>query len=354
MNPSSQLVCTALAITGLTMGCDYDRGSERLQEGELGSLGLPLSTHGSSGAEYRLRNAELEISGYPYDCYWDGTCEYYDEIFDSEDYLDESSIILSLTEGDYTIYLHPGWQLERLNEEGEGEIVDAVLLSDSTQWVWVSRHATSWATFQFGVGDEDIWLNGQLNIDIEVYEDPDEYYGGVGDYSVGEGGYVTSGQWKGYAWTALGDVEGSTINPEDFSDAGPGDQLCIHGNVAASPEWAGFAMMGLNLNQEEDEPTRGVWQTDGSGIAYDIFNGAGSGLRLQIQGVEGYPDQAWCAPILDGSGFIPWNEFNTQCWDYSGEAYDPAIPLEFAAILVPGESMYDVNYDFCIGSIGAI
>jgi hypothetical protein len=54
---------------------------------------------------------------------------------------------------------------------------EAVLLSDSYQWLYVSPRSTSWATWQFGIGGRKLWFNGHVNINIETYEDPDEYYG---------------------------------------------------------------------------------------------------------------------------------------------------------------------------------
>lgn len=36
--------------------------------------------------------------------------------------------------------------------------------------------------------NREVWFNGNLNIDINVYEDPDDYYGGSGGYGWGSGG----------------------------------------------------------------------------------------------------------------------------------------------------------------------
>jgi hypothetical protein len=45
-------------------------------------------------------------------------------------------------------------------------------------------------TYQFGIGDRAIWFNGELNIDIQVYEDPSELNPGYGGASglAGAGG----------------------------------------------------------------------------------------------------------------------------------------------------------------------
>ncbi len=180
------IVLGSAVVLAWMIGCS---GSSPNDEGqpEPAKLGLPLQTQAASGASYTLRQADFQIWGYRYAC--GDQCEYeYSNVVSSEDYLDESSIVLDLIAGDYEIYLRDGWRLERTNEDGEVEVVDAVLLSSNTQWVYLSPHSTSWVSFQFGVGDIEVWLNGQLNIDIDVYEDPDEYYyPGVG------GGWVTGG-----------------------------------------------------------------------------------------------------------------------------------------------------------------
>src|SRR5690606_10227715 len=75
-------------------------------------------------------------------------------------------------------------------------------------------------------------------------------------------------------------------------------------------------------------------------------------LRIQVQGPTGSTNanDRWCANIVGGGGFIPWSEFNTQCWDDSGEWYD-GEPLEAAVILVPGDATAAVPYDFCLESL---
>jgi len=179
MNNKLATVCAILATAWLTTGCSTGgspSGDEQASP-EIGNLGLPLSSTSASGVEYRLRNADFDVWGYQYDCWDYDDCEDYDESFSSEDYLEEPSIMLDLLEGDYEIHLGGEWYLERI-VDGEAEAVEAVLLNDPWQWAWVSPHSTSWVTFQFGIGDEELWLNGQLNVQIEVYEDPDEYYGG--------------------------------------------------------------------------------------------------------------------------------------------------------------------------------
>ena len=80
---------------------------------------------------------------------------------------------------------------------GAAEPVEATLLSGEYQWVYVSRQSSSWAEFSFGIGSREIWLNGQLNIGIDVQETP----GGAGG-SAGWGNTGGSGNTGG--WTSAG------------------------------------------------------------------------------------------------------------------------------------------------------
>lgn len=186
---------------------------------------------------------------------------------------------------------------------------------------------------------------------------------GSGTYSVDAGGFVTSGEWKGYAWTAvesntLSEGVASTIEPGNFSAVEAGGQLCASGIVAQDAAYGGVAMLGININQEaassETEPPVGLWQPSGTGIAYDITNNGSSQIRIQIQGELGYPDEAWCADVsATPAGTVGWTDFNTECWaGGAGTAYDGSIALESVMVLIPGSNTAETPYSFCINSIG--
>jgi len=172
-------------------------------EEAMGQLALPLVTQGASGVTYRLRDATFAIHNNDY--------YYYDypasggsvgtagigmgggEVItvSSEDDLEAKNISLSLAEGSYYIELLPGWHFEKA-VPGGSEPVAATLLSGETQWVYVSRQSTSFAEYQFGLGDRELWLNGQLNIGVVLYEDPNDVPG-AGGYGGTGGGYSNPG-----------------------------------------------------------------------------------------------------------------------------------------------------------------
>jgi len=202
------VVCSGAVLLALgAMGCSST--SDQKPEESMGELALPLTTFGPSGTQYRLRDATFEIAPY----YWD----YYGYagsgaggspgapepiVVSSEDDPDATSIVVDLEEGYYTLRLQPDWRLEKVDDSG-AETVEATLLSSEQQWVWISRRSTSWAEYEFGLGERSIWMNGKLNVDIQVYETPD-------DLDIGYGGYGgTGGGYSGSAGSADEGVGGS-------------------------------------------------------------------------------------------------------------------------------------------------
>ena len=200
------LAAVGVAFVAGLSGCSSQPGDD---EAEIGSITLPLAADAQSGAHYRLRNATFEIWGSYY--WYDGAGGSASTgtsgggfgslvTVNSEDEdPDASSIVVDLEQGPYNVALLPGWNFEKV-EGATVTNVEATLLSSETVYVYVSPHSTTWAQYQFGIGDSDLWLNGKLNLNINVYEDPNEYYGvggAGGGYqssvsSTGVGGYGSS------------------------------------------------------------------------------------------------------------------------------------------------------------------
>lgn len=168
-----------VTASGMIAGCSGESGSPAAK---MGTLSLPLSTQGASGTEYRLRNAVFQIRS-EYDYYGEssaagaGSGNTY--TVSSEDDPSASSLSVAVESGYYYVRLLPGWHMEKV-EDGTATNIEATLLSGSTQWVYVSPHSTRWVEYQFGIGDRALWFNGNLNINLHVYEDPDELYGTAG------------------------------------------------------------------------------------------------------------------------------------------------------------------------------
>lgn len=189
-------VCALCGVSAT--GCGGSDGRTGHDSEQVGTLALPLVTNGPSGTQYRLRNATFDITGYSYYSYDYGndagvgagggsSTGPQQTVVSSEDNPNASSIEVNVQRGDYYIYLRDGWNLESVTN-GVATPVQATLLSSQYQWIYVSPHSTSWVSYQFGIGDSSIWLNGKLNITIDVFENPDQYYGGDAGYPIAVGG----------------------------------------------------------------------------------------------------------------------------------------------------------------------
>jgi len=174
-----------------------------------------------------------------------------------------------------------------------------------------------------------------------------------GAYSVAAGGYVTSGPWHGYAWTATDSSPYTTIIPSEFSGLGEGGPLCVKG-VVSDQGLEIYSILGINVAQPQDSGWADVWNPSGSGLAYSLLVNLVSPLRITIQGAAGYPDESWCVNISANSGTIAWTQFKQSCWASYGSYYDGKIPLQSVMFEVPGINSVRVNYDFCVGSVGPI
>lgn len=184
-------LATTLFLGACVVGCaDGGKGQE-----STGTLALPLVTNGSSGVSYRLRNANFTISPYNYYYYYGaagaaGAGNPPTVTVSSESDPNAATIDVDVQSGYYNVNLQSGWSMEMI-EGGVSTPVEAQLLSAQSQWLSVSAHSTSWVRYQFGIGGHALWFNGDVNIDMEVYETPDQYYGGAGsgNGSAGYGAY---------------------------------------------------------------------------------------------------------------------------------------------------------------------
>lgn len=191
-------------------------------------------------------------------------------------------------------------------------------------------------------------------------------------------GFFKSGDWQGYAWTAIESdpVTGQTTRvPADYTTLTPGQPFCLAGTVAADPPssatatdgYQGFAMLGFNINQagvaevEGAEPPIATAVPAGNGIAFAFQQTVASELRVQIQGLDPTDGtQRWCAavPLADAQGraFIPYSEFHQTCYDAASLVSNPAgfygaggvrAPIAAVSFQVPG-NITPIPYDFCV------
>ena len=159
-----------LMMAGLS-GCSSDGSAGR--DGEVGTLALPLSTQGPSGTTYRLRDAVFDITTNGWSSVGgEGGASAQGIVVSSEDDPNAENIRVDLERGYRYVQLRPGWRLEKV-EGNSATNVEATLLSEATQWVYVRERTTSYVEFNFGLGNRQIWFNGKVNISVNVFESPD-------------------------------------------------------------------------------------------------------------------------------------------------------------------------------------
>lgn len=174
-----QLAALVLLSAGIiSSACSDSEGSSAGERS--GTLNLPLTTQGASGVTYRLRHATFHVHNtYAFeapapsnsDAGGDSGGSVGDSV-SSETDPSAASLNLSLPAGGYSVELDSGWSLEKVGPNGPEPVV-ATLLSGTSQWIWISRRSTSWAEYDFGIGGRELWLNGKLNIEINVQESVD-------------------------------------------------------------------------------------------------------------------------------------------------------------------------------------
>lgn len=176
------------------------------------------------------------------------------------------------------------------------------------------------------------------------------------------GGYHVSGDWAGFAFTFVDTGNTATITPANFEDMIDKDgPYCVKGTVAATMEYTSIGALGFNTAQPKtnNAPVNTVAST-GDGMFVDLVVNSGEpGIRIQIEdGTDpSAPDAAdhrWCVNLTGSNKHeIPWETFNTQCWDGMGTAYD-GRPIAKVVLYVPDAGPLGAaqNFDFCVNDIG--
>lgn len=173
-------------------------------------------------------------------------------------------------------------------------------------------------------------------------------------------GYFESGGWHGVATTF---AEFGQVDPSSFDDL-HGPPYCMSGTVDPRTNVDGRAGFSWFLNQaatcEGDGcvPPTSVTSPVADGVVLRLDNPGGSPLRVQVQGAAGVddPNDRWCVDlaVADGLVFVPWAEFNTECWaGGNGNAYG-GQDLQRLMVFAPGlgDGQGTVAFDFCVEVVG--
>jgi peptidoglycan/xylan/chitin deacetylase (PgdA/CDA1 family) len=124
------------------------------------NLEVALTGQGASGATYRLRSAQLVVTG--------GELE---RVLDTEVEPDLPTLSTRLPPGAYTLAVTDGWYLERRAPGGSFTTVDAALTSPNPAGFTIVEDAATRVTLRFRAGGDDVPLgDGRLDVDIAVDE----------------------------------------------------------------------------------------------------------------------------------------------------------------------------------------
>ncbi len=197
-------------------------------------------------------------------------------------------------------------------------------------------------------------------------------YTGGASYIVTGGAKSTGGAFATGGTTALGSM---TVQPDGFASINAGlytlhgyiysfiggssssltlsystySSFCAKGTVAANPTYISYAGAGFNVNQTTIS-SGGVADPlviNAKIMIVSFTNQGSSQLRVQLNDTA---NDNWCYDITNATSpvTLPLTSFNTHCWDNSGVFFTPGTPINTIQLVVPGDSVVDRPYSFCL------
>jgi hypothetical protein len=149
--------------TAATLPTSPDVNEEQKPSG----IALSLVATDSQGRTYRLRDASFVITPY----YWwsaDGGVPS-PQTLSTETHPEATRMSVRLLPGEYVVALQGNWYIERVTANGVERVQKVVLLSQQTQYAYVSDGWYANVEFRFGVdGDLIDFRHGDLHVDVVV------------------------------------------------------------------------------------------------------------------------------------------------------------------------------------------
>ncbi|MBN2801683.1 MAG: hypothetical protein JXR91_01180 [Deltaproteobacteria bacterium] len=198
-------------------------------------------------------------------------------------------------------------------------------------------------------GDSDSGVSGDTSDSSDTSDDSESEQVSQDEFSIVDG-YLTIGEWHGYAWSSAS--KGCSISPSSYTTFTGDGPMCVTGSVTASYE--STALVGFNIAQELGSSKLGTYTPTSEGLMVDVTTNKDSPLRVQIQGPDGETDKndRWCADIsVKGGELIPWTSFNTLCGDPSNGTFYKNEPIAAVMIMVPGTPDGAISFDFCFNNV---
>ena len=141
------------ALVGMTLlGCATDAPA-------ASGVTVRLVGDSASGRSYRLRDAQVSVV----DAEGVSTL-----LFDTEDDPDRTRVTSDLEPGDYTLVLHEGWRLERLDEDGPVDVAGTLVSPNPLPFTITSLQVTQ-VRLEFQItGEDDPVGMGPGSIDVSI------------------------------------------------------------------------------------------------------------------------------------------------------------------------------------------
>lgn len=182
---------------------------------------------------------------------------------------------------------------------------------------------------------------------------------GSGTLSV-TSGYVTTGTYKGYGFTWVGEKSNADtcITPKcDTTGCKPSfgaSSLCAAGVVAADANYDSIIGVGFNLNQAQSGSNTPAAVAAGSTITVDATMGSGTGdaaARIQVVDDAGNNYCVEAGTWSTGSP-IDITSFAASCWETEtakrGSSPSTSTKLVSVHIVVPSDATANRDFSFCL------
>ncbi|MEY4546384.1 MAG: hypothetical protein RL685_2579 [Pseudomonadota bacterium] len=331
---------------------------------ESGQLQLALTAQGSSGAVYRLRQAQFDVFSV-------GPGFSPGAFLNTENDPLATTLETTLDIGDYAITLFPGWVLEKV-QGGVITRVQARLLSPESQEFSIAANEETSVRYRFETNGEVVEFGqGRLIVAIEVEErgppEPDPVFTLGEPLEIVDG--VISADSNPYGISAALFSVTSPLGTELIVTEDTG-ALCVRGRTDVVTDgdfanrWGGLWGLEFLSTAAASEPDGGVsvslpapWDLGGgrvAGFAFTITGPSVPPLRMQALPADADPNvDNFCsnlAPVSGASLQVPFSSLDRNCW----EGLDSPMvtdALSNVVWMVPADVGVAHTFDVCVTDV---
>lgn len=331
---------------------------------ESGQLQLALTAQGSSGALYRLREAEFDVFSI-------GPGFSPGAFLRTETDPLASTLETTLDIGQYVVTLFPGWVLEKV-QGGEVTRVQARLLSPESQEFSIAANEETSVRYRFETSGEVVEFGrGRLIVAIEVEErgppEPDPVFTLGEPLQIVDGVISVDSNPYGISATLFSVTSPLGTELTVTEDTGA---LCVRGHTDPvidgdfANRWGGLWGFQFVSTEATSEPDGGVpvtlaapWDLDGGRVVGFAFTITGPNVPpLRLQALPGGADpnvDNFCsnlAPVPGAPVQVPFSAIDRNCWE---GVDNPMIADSLANVvwMVPADVSVGHVFDVCVTDV---